>query len=147
MFDGEASELIQIRAGVLQGSPLSPILFLLYIASLYKALEKHGNLTIIGFADDTNLLVASRDVQENCRRLESAFKVCERWAKTRGMEFAPQKSKLMHFTRKHTGPSKAVRLAGCTINPVESARFLGVWLDRKLQWGRHLKEVKKKLAT
>jgi Reverse transcriptase (RNA-dependent DNA polymerase)/Endonuclease-reverse transcriptase len=147
MFDGEVSEPIQIQAGVPQGSPLSPILFLLYIASLYEALEKHGNLTIIGFADDTNLLVASRDVQENCRRLEGAFRVCERWAKTRGMEFAPQKSELMHFTRKHAGSTKGVRLAGRIINPVESARFLGVWLDRKLQWGRHLKEVKKKLAT
>ena len=49
------------------------------------------------------------------------------------MEFAPQKSKLMHFTRKHTGFMKGVRLAGCIINPAESARFLGVWLDRKLQ--------------
>ena len=78
MFDSKVSELIQIRAGVPQGSPLSPILFLLYITSLYKALERHGNLTIIGFADDTNLLVASRDVSENCRRLESAFQACER---------------------------------------------------------------------
>ena len=136
MFDGEVSEPIQIRAGVPQGSPLSPILFLLYITLLYKALERHGNLIIIGFADDTNLLVASCDVQENCRRLESVFRVCERWAKTRGMEFAPQKSELIHFTRKHAGFTKGVHLAGRTINPVESARFLGVWLDRKLQWGR-----------
>ena len=52
----------------------------------------------------------------------------------------------MHFTRKHAGFMKGVRLAGRIINPAESARFLGVWLDRKLQWGRHLKEVKKKLA-
>ena len=75
MFDGEVSEPIQIQAGVPQGSPLSPILFLLYIASLYKALEKHGNLTIIGFADNTNLLVASRNIQENCQRLKGAFRV------------------------------------------------------------------------
>ena len=126
MFDSKVSELIQIRAGVPQGSPLSPILFLLYITSLYKALERHGNLTIIGFADNTNLLVASRDIQENCRRLKSAFRVYKRWAKTRGMEFAPQKSELIHFTRKHTGSTKGVRLAGHTINPIESARFLGV---------------------
>ena len=78
MFDGEVSKPIQIQAGVPQGSPLSPILFLLYIASLYKALEKHGNLTIIGFIDDTNLLVASCNVQENCRQLEGVFRVYER---------------------------------------------------------------------
>ena len=65
MFDSEVSEPIQIQAGVPQGSPLSPILFLFYIASLYEALEKYRNLIIIGFTDDTNLLVASRDIQEN----------------------------------------------------------------------------------
>jgi hypothetical protein len=97
-FDGVVLGLIQVKAGVPQGSPLSPILFLLYIASLYEALEKQGNLTVMGFADDTNLLVASRDVQEDCWRLEGAFRVCERWAKTRGIQFAPQKSELMHFT-------------------------------------------------
>jgi hypothetical protein len=30
---------------------------------------------------------------------------------------------------------------------VQKARFLGVWLDRKLQWGGHLQEIKKKFAT
>ncbi|KIM98209.1 hypothetical protein OIDMADRAFT_128804, partial [Oidiodendron maius Zn] len=59
-------------------SPLLLILFLLYIASLYKALEKYRNLTIIGFIDDTNLLVASRNVQENYQRLEGVFKVYKR---------------------------------------------------------------------
>jgi len=147
MFDGQVSDPVELKAGVPQGSPLSPILFLLYIASLYEALERHGNLTVIGFADDTNLLAASQDIEANCRRLESAFRVCERWAKTRGMEFAPQKSELIHFTRKHAAATKGVRLSGRTITPVESARFLGVWLDRKLQWGRHLKEVKKRLET
>ena len=133
MFDSEVSEPIQIQAEVPQGSPLSPILFLLYIASLYEALEKHGNLTIIGFTDDTNLLVASRDVQENCRRLEGVFRVYKRWAKTRGIEFAPQKSKFIHFTWKHTRFMKGVCLVGYIINPAESARFLGIWLNRKLQ--------------
>jgi Reverse transcriptase (RNA-dependent DNA polymerase)/Endonuclease-reverse transcriptase len=147
VFDDDESEPIALKAGVPQGSPLSPILFLLYIASLYEALERQGNLLIVGFADDTNIFVASRDIEANCRRLESAFRVCERWARTRGMEFAPQKSELMHFSRTHTAHSQGVRLAGKTITPVESARFLGVWLDRKLQWGRHLKEVKQKMAT
>ena len=49
------------------------------------------------------------------------------------MEFAPQKSELMHFSRSHAAISIEVRLADRNITPVESARFLGVWLDRKLQ--------------
>ena len=63
------------------------------------------------------------------------------------MKFAPQKSELIHFSRKHATATQGLRLADKAITPVESARFLGVWLDRKLQWGRHLKEVKKKMAS
>ena len=55
-----------------QGSPLSPILFLLYIATLYKALAKSPGLLVIGFADNINLMVFSGDAQANCRRLENA---------------------------------------------------------------------------
>jgi len=40
VFDGEESTHLHIHAGVPQGSPLSPILFILYFASLYKALEE-----------------------------------------------------------------------------------------------------------
>ena len=33
------------------------------------------------------------------------------------------------------------------VRPTESARFLEVWLDRKLRWTRHLKQLKVKMAT
>jgi len=60
-FDGQATEDIPVEAGVPQGSPLSPILFILYIASLYKALKgAHPLVSIVGFADDTNLLAFGR---------------------------------------------------------------------------------------
>ena len=65
---------------------------------LYKALEKYSNITVIGFSDDTNLLVAGHDIVVNYRYLESAFQVYEDWARTRGLEFALYKSELIHFT-------------------------------------------------
>ena len=43
-------------AGVLQGSPLSPILFILYIALLYETLRRLLEIVIYSFIDDTNLL-------------------------------------------------------------------------------------------
>ena len=145
-FDGETTEPFDLLAGVPQGSPLSPILFILYIASLYEAIRVDGIL-VVGFADDTNLLSYSNDIEANCRRLESAWKQCETWARTRGMQFAPGKSELLHFTRAHQAPTQRVKLGDTSIKPVESARFLGVWLDRKLRWTRHLKQLKIKMAT
>ena len=145
-FDGETTDPFDLQAGVPQGSPLSPILFILYIASLYEAIRVDG-IRIVGFADDTNLLSFSSDIEANCRRLESAWKQCEAWAQTRGMQFAPQKSELLHFTRTHQAPTQRVQLGSAVVKPVESARFLGVWLDRKLRWTRHLKQLKTKLAT
>ena len=47
---------VSIIAGVPQGSPLSLILFILFISSLYTALEPLQGKITIGFADDINIL-------------------------------------------------------------------------------------------
>jgi hypothetical protein len=40
-----------------------------------------------------------------------------------------------------------VQLGNTTKEPTTSTLFLGVWLDRKLTWKAHLKEVQQKLET
>jgi hypothetical protein len=146
-FDGESTPPRQITAGVPQGSPLSPILFLLYTASLYTQLQEHRGLITVGFADDLNLLAFGRDTLETRRHLEGAWQTCRQWAYTRGMEFAPEKSELLHLTRARAAPTTPVRLDQQLITPVQEARFLGVWIDRKLKWKGHLNAIKRKFAT
>ena len=63
------------------------------------------------------------------------------------MQFEPAKSELMHFTRAHAAPLQSVQLGDATVQLVESARFLGVWLNRKLRWTAHLQQIKKKCKT
>jgi hypothetical protein len=70
-FDGESTSPYQITAGVPQGSPLSPILFLLYTASLYTQLQDHTGLIAVGFADDLNLLAFGKDTEITRGHLES----------------------------------------------------------------------------
>ena len=60
-FNRKAIALYRVCIGVLQGSPLSLILFLLYTASLYTELRNYRGLVTIGFTNDLNILVVSRD--------------------------------------------------------------------------------------
>ena len=77
VFDGEASARRVVPAGVPQGSPLSPILFILYISTLYNDLERLRGTLTIGFADDTNVLAFSRDTPTCCASIERAWKICK----------------------------------------------------------------------
>lgn len=94
-FDGQTAQPTAVKTGVPQGSPLSPVLFILYIASLYKQLkEKHPHLTLVGFADDTNLLAFGQRPEANIQQLKAAWDTCLQWADTREMTFVPEKSNL-----------------------------------------------------
>ena len=51
--------------------PPCRLVFILYIASLYEAIQVDGIL-VVGFADDTNLLSYNNDIEANYQRLKSA---------------------------------------------------------------------------
>ncbi|EAQ88479.1 hypothetical protein CHGG_05098 [Chaetomium globosum CBS 148.51] len=68
------------------------------------------------------------------------------------MKFAPEKSELIHFSKGRRQWSNQLELTSpgrgtSPVRPKESARFLGVWLDRKLNWKAHLAAVERKLRT
>ena len=54
------SDLMPANCGVPQGSVLRPLLFLIYINNLHKAIQ-HSNVHL--FADDTNLFQANKSVK------------------------------------------------------------------------------------
>ena len=51
------------------------------------------------FMDDTNIITWGDSTQENCERLKEAHKKCMDWSRRYGSKFAPDKYKLIHFTR------------------------------------------------
>jgi hypothetical protein len=65
-LDGETGPKTLIRYGLPQVSPISPILFMLYIAPLFWLGKVKRRF---GYADDIALLAISKDLQDNCNSL------------------------------------------------------------------------------
>ena len=61
------------------------------------------------------------------------------------MEFNPAKSELIYFIRIRRLRTDQIHLVGIAIILIKSIRFLGIWLDRKLNFKSYLKAVKKKI--
>ena len=92
--------LFPIEVGVLQGSLLSLILFLLYIVELYEIYNRlQEGLLGIGFIDNINLLAYLKSIEANYRKLEQAYRKLLQQAKKYRMKFILQKYKLIHFIR------------------------------------------------
>src|SRR6266487_5760242 len=119
IVDGEETTARKLNAGVPQGSPLSPILFLFYNAPLLEALNQPDlPLSPLGFADDINLLTYGEATVVNCTNLEIAHEQCLEWARTHGTRFAPNKYTLTHLTRRRGFDLQApVRLQGAVVEP------------------------------
>ncbi len=144
------SSTFQIQNGVPQGSPLSPILFLLYTADLPGEIERGSRgVTALSFADDTNLLSYGTSTTQTCRQLETAHTRCLAWARRFGMRFAPQKYSLVHFSRTNS-QQELKRTASCgdvIVQPTKNARVLGVIVDQKLTWAAHARMLRTKMET
>jgi hypothetical protein len=144
------SETFEIKAGLPQGSPLSPILFLLYIEELF-GLASRPNLGVhtIGFVDDLNLLAYSKSTEQNCATLGQIHERCLDWASRHGMKFAPHKYELIHFTtaRKKHNLQATIKVGSIEKLPSTQVKVLGVWLDPKLRWQAHAKVAQKKGHT
>ncbi|CCU81551.1 endonuclease/reverse transcriptase [Blumeria hordei DH14] len=70
-LDGELGPLQSINCGLPQGSPASPILFMLYISPLFKL----GNVSRrFGYADDVAILETQKSLHDNCISLKMALK-------------------------------------------------------------------------
>src|SRR5436190_7903710 len=96
-FNGVTSTDINIEAGIPQGSPLSPILFMLYNAELLE-IPRAPDLAL-GFIDDIAYGISGQTAQGNIERLQKILSKSEEWKVKHGAQFEPSKYMLVHFTR------------------------------------------------
>lgn len=146
-IDGGETKERRVRRGVPQGSPLSPILFILFTASLYTELGAAPGLLTVGFADDTNLLGVARSRAQLASNLRQAWEICEDWSHRNHLTFSIPKFTYMPFRRGREPSPGPLRLGQYELAPQPHTRLLGVWLTPSLSWKKHVKEVRQKVTA
>ena len=62
--------MTNIKVGIPQGSPISSILFLIYIRFLFTERKSSIDERILSYLNDIGLVASSKSIEENCQLLQ-----------------------------------------------------------------------------
>ena len=143
-IEGTDSRPKDIQYGVPQGSILGPLLFIIYINDLPNI----SNLAdFILYADDANIVITGYSEEEIQCKVDQLSLLLMKWVDSNGLALNLKKTHFMLFSnhRSSAHSNIQVSIGGVQINRVTEARFLGVIIDEKLTWSKHVNAVKVKM--
>jgi hypothetical protein len=140
-YQEEYTKLYTIQSGVPQGSILGPILHSTFRADLP---ETEQTMTAT-YADDTTILASHQNPITASRKLQKHLNQFEKWLKRWHIKTNENKSTNVTFTVTRENCPK-VTLNGKQIPQGEIARYLGIYLDRRLTWQTHISAKRKQLG-
>lgn len=102
MVNGFKSKVIDLpQAGLPQGSPLAPVLFLFFNANLVQFKIREGGS--MAFVDDYTAWVVGESAKHNTRRMQrEILPQLEKWERESGAVFESSKTAFIHFSRSYS---------------------------------------------
>ena len=137
------SNIKYISCGVPQGSILGPLLFLLYIHDIVNV---STDLFYTIYADDTNVFLTGNNLLSLYQTMNNELGKIVTWLNSNRLSLNILKSHYMIFTNKTVVVDASIQINSIVLERVESTKFLGVYLDTKLDWKKHISYVKSKIA-
>ena len=140
----QSSAKAEMTHGVPQGSVLGPLLFLIYINDLNKAIV-HSK--VHHFADDTNLLLTGNSLKKINKFMNHDLRLLCHWLRANKISLNAGKSEIIIFKNKNKQISKNLnfRVSGQKIEITNSVKYLGIHLNDSLTWKSHLTTLLPKL--
>ena len=97
------------------------------------------------YVDDVTLFYFLKSIENNCKMLELAAEKLLQLQSQNNIQFDMEKTELIHFHSKRIDNYQdyIVRIGNIQIEPKSLIRWLGIWLNSKLNFKEH---VEKKIA-
>lgn len=141
VLQGLESHWMPIESGVPQGSVLGPLLFLVYINDLTDKIKSNIRL----FADDSSLFASVSDIQTTQQLLSEDLHTIADWAYQWKMNFNPDASKqaieVVFSVKRNPGVHPPLSFNGSPVSRLDSTKHLGLVLDSRLTFTKHIREA------
>lgn len=139
-INGDESEIVRINAGIPQGSVLGPVLYTIFTSDMPIS----DNVTIATYADDTAILASSNCPNDASNIIQKQLDETGKWLDKWNIKVNTEKSTHVTFTlRKEDCPSP--KLNGVTIPSSNNVKYLGLHIDRRLNWKKHIQSKRQHL--
>ena len=143
---GDTSITVTAIKGCPQGGVLSPLLWSLVVDFLLNKLTRLG-YDVIGYADDVVLIIRGKNDALLAGRLQAALNITMIWCTQEGLNVNPTKTVVVPFTRKRNVNITPPLLNGTRLSLSDEVKYLGIILDKKLNWNAHLDYAVSKATT
>ena len=145
--NGFLSNQINPKAGVPQGSLLSPLLFLIYVNDLPTPHQKQTSLS--QFADDTAQWAFSVNVRFAAKFLQQDLLNLAMGCAKRRIKLNPDKTKVIIFSRSILARKTELnlKLYGETLKIYSQVKFLGITFDSQHTFKKHFEDILDRCST
>ena len=144
--NGQDGEPESIMTGLPKGSPVSPVLFSIYISGIHETVQaKVQGAAGISFVDDVTWFVTEPNVSVIREGLEGCVRESILWGEQNAVRFEESKTKALLLSKKKGVREEDGVQVGMRRIPFarEATRWLGVWLDHSL----NLRESKRRVLN
>ena len=140
-YNSVNSDVLYLTCGVPQGSILGSLLFLIYINDICDVSNAALNYTL--FADDTSVFMSHREIDVLERAINSELPKLALWFRSNLLSLNVLKTNFIHFKGRKSTDNKCLqmKLNGMQIERKTCTKFLGVYINEKLDWTDHVKHI------